>query len=140
MKLLLKSKIFITIILIFIVLAVCIIFYRYKDNESYRSSEVSNLIINKLAQNSPKTIIDTWNFKDKKHIARFINAFNSKKRLNVKFDIRTPDYSITIVLTNNHEENYNLWLDDTSEGLIMNDNKVWQLSKSSTESMRKLLK
>ena len=116
-----------------LLVAICV----YKSNNTYRIDEVSKIIINYLDDKS--VVFKNYTLIDKDNIKTVINAMNNKEKLKGKIDIRTPDYSIIIFLTNQTQEQYNLWLGDSTKGLISKDNIVWKLSEKSTVTMKKLL-
>lgn len=128
-----KSK----IILISVAMPLLVVICVYKSNNTYRIDEVSKIIINYLDDKS--VVFKNYTLTDKDNIKTVINAMNNKEKLKGKIDIRTPDYSIIIFLTNQTQEQYNLWLGDSTKGLISKDNIVWKLSEKSTVTMKKLL-
>lgn len=128
-----KSKIILISVAMPLLVAICV----YKSNNTYRIDEVSKIIINYLDDKS--VVFKNYTLIDKDNIKTVINAMNNKEKLKGKIDIRTPDYSIIIFLTNQTQEQYNLWLGDSTKGLISKDNIVWKLSEKSTVTMKKLL-
>ena len=114
--------------------------YAYKTNSKYTSKEISEIRVDKLNGENIFEVMKTRIITDEKTINDFISAINNKKKLYSKIDIRSSDYSITIVLKNKSEEKYNLWVAEDVKGILMNNDTVWELTIDSTNILWSLLK